>query len=169
MKKNRKYRSARRGFYQVKNIEKCLNKGSNFVLNYKSNLERMFMKFLDESDFVLKWGYEIEEIEYFNILDRQKHNYIVDFKVYFKDDGSESGYRVVLFEIKSKKEKAISEKIRGINEGTYNRKIKISDEEFKTGLINDSKWKFASEWAKRKGWEFVVLNEEDVQKLFKRR
>lgn len=69
------------GFFNPKNISKCINK--KYPINYKSNLELTLLNKLDKNENVISWGYETTVIPY--IFNNETKKYYLDFFVKIKD------------------------------------------------------------------------------------
>jgi hypothetical protein len=116
----------------------------------RSSWERAFCKWCDFNKNVVHWSSETVVIPYISKVDKKLHRYYVDFVVEFVDS------KVVLFEIKPFKETQ-PPKVR--------KRTKRFLYEMKTYATNTSKWKAASEFAKRKGVSFQILTEHELRKL----
>lgn len=80
-----KYKTALRGKYYLSHPEKNL-KHAKFIL-FKSKLEAMFIRYLDNNPDILKWDYEnpMNTIPYFDPVQQRQRHYIVDFVMWVKN------------------------------------------------------------------------------------
>lgn len=140
---------AYKGKYKPKFPEKYKGDPNNII--WRSTWEARVMKQLDENPNVLWWGSEELFIRYYNPLDNKIHRYFPDFvvKVKKKDDTT----MTYLLEVKPEAQ---------TKPPTQKRKTKRYLEESKTYIINQSKWKAATEFCKDHGWQFKVLTEKDL-------
>lgn len=116
----------------------------------RSSWERAFCKWCDFNGKVKRWSSETVVVPYISMVDKKWHKYYVDFVVEFTDN------KVVMFEIKPFKETQPPKKRKRTKQFLY---------EMKTYATNTSKWKAASEFAKRKGVSFQILTEHELRKL----
>ena len=79
-----KYKSALRGKYYLSHPEKNL-KNAKFIM-FKSKLEAMFIRYLDNNPDVIKWDYEnpMNTIPYYDPVQQRQRHYIVDFVMWVK-------------------------------------------------------------------------------------
>jgi hypothetical protein len=138
-----------KGKFKPKNPQKYVGDPENII--YRSLWELAFMRRLDESPKVLAWASEETYISYFNPIDKKFHRYYPDFFVTMDTD---HGRKNIIFEIKPKKYSIKPEKPAKINR-EYKKNLVIY-------LINEAKWKYAREYAKRNNAEFQVLTEEHL-------
>jgi len=140
---------AYKGKYIPKNPEKYKGNSDNII--WRSTWEARVMKQLDENPNVLWWGSEELFIRYYNPIDNKIHRYFPDFvvKVKRKDETVMTYLLEVKPEAQTKPPK-------------QKRKTKRFLEESKTYVINQSKWKAATEFCKDHGWQFKVLTEKDL-------
>ena len=138
----------KQGVFYPKNKEKLLGK-SDFAI-YRSGLELKYFKILDNNPNVLKWGSEEITVPYrFN---NDWHRYYIDLVVVFKVGTKTKKF---LIELKPYRQTLQPEKTKRKREKTF-----IT--ESYTYAKNIAKWKAATEYAKRQGWEFKVLTERDL-------
>lgn len=140
---------AYKGKYKPKNPEKYKGNPDNII--WRSTWEARVMKQLDENTNVLWWGSEELFIRYYNPIDNKIHRYFPDFvvKVQKKDNTTMTYLLEVKPEAQTKPPK-------------QKRKTRRYLEESKTYIINQSKWKAATEFCKDHGWVFKVLTEKDL-------
>jgi len=143
-----------KGKYKPQNPKKYV--GDVNEINYRSLWERRFMVYCDTNANITKWGSEVVKIPYISPLDGRKHNYFVDFIIESKD--SMGITKVSLVEIKPKKQ---CKQPKQPQNGTKKQKSNYIYEA-KTWAVNQEKWEAASFFAKERGWEFIVLTEDDI-------
>jgi hypothetical protein len=103
------------------------------------------------SRLVLRWGSEEIVIPYFSPIDNEIHRYFPDFFVELLNNGEKKKYIV---EIKPYTECLQPKRSKIINEAYIKR--------INTYVINQCKWKAASEFAAKNGMEFKVFTERDL-------
>ena len=147
-----KYKSALRGKYYLSHPEKNM-KGSKFIL-FKSKLEAMFIRYLDNNPDILKWDYEnpMNTIPYFDPIQQRQRKYIVDFVMWVR---SGPIVQEVWVEIKSSGETVPPKK--GRNTIKYNESVR-------TYVTNIAKWKMAAKICQAKGKIFRVITENELIK-----
>lgn len=143
----------KQNFYEVINEEKYVGGEAPF---FRSGLEERMMYYLDHNKNVIKWCYERVIVPYISPIDNKAHRYFVDFFAKVKDmNGDIINF---LMEVKPFEQTLPPRKPK-----TKRKKSQIRYQiELKTYMINQAKWKFASEYARKKGWEFVVVTEKDI-------
>tara|TARA_B100001057_G_scaffold490261_1_gene578160 strand:+ start:1410 stop:1844 length:435 start_codon:yes stop_codon:yes gene_type:complete len=142
---------AYKGRYSPINKEKYQGNPTNVI--YRSLWERKFMKWCDLNASVLKWGSEETIIPYISPIDKKIHRYFVDFYVQLQDkNGTIKSY---LVEVKPKKYTKPPSK-------TPKKKTRAWFSEVKNWGVNEAKWKAATEYAKDKKWEFIILTEDHL-------
>ena len=79
-----KYKSALRGKYFLSHPEKNV-RGANHIL-FKSKLEALFIRYLDNNPDVIRWDYENPRntIPYFDPVQQRQRHYIVDFVMWVR-------------------------------------------------------------------------------------
>jgi hypothetical protein len=137
------------GRFVPKNPKKYNGDASNII--WRSTWEARVMTWLDNNDSVIWWSSEELPIKYYNPIDNKIHRYFPDFIVKVKKrDGS-----VMTYVLEVKPEYQTKEPVR-------KRKTQKFITEQVTYVINQSKWKAATEFCKDHGWEFKVLTEKDL-------
>ena len=134
-------------YYVLKNPNKY--RGDKTKIIYRSSYEKRFCQLCDSSPKIISWSSEPISIRYTSMYDNRQHSYWLDF--WFKyDDGRE-----FIVEVKPsgklKKPRKPSKKTAKSLEN-YNHRMK----EY---LVNYSKFKAASEFAKQTGVEFIIVDE----------
>ena len=139
------------GYYKLNNPEKYVGDPSKII--YRSSWEYRFMRYCDDTPDVVKWSSEPTSIPYFNPIDQREHKYFVDFYLRVDKKGK---YQDFLAEVKPK-----ASLLRPILENRHTvKKLKQYNDALKTWLINRAKFAAANEFAKTRGYKFVVLTEE---------
>jgi hypothetical protein len=146
-KKNRKFLQ---GTFNARNINKY--KGSLPII-YRSSLELAAFRWMDNNPNVISWGSESVIIPYQSPLDGRVHRYFVDLVALLKDkDGID---KKLLIEIKPSKQtvKPI------VSDRKSNKTMIYEQTQF---VLNQAKWSAAEQWAKNKGYIFLILTEKDL-------
>jgi len=136
------------GIYKIKNKRKY--KGDPNKVVYRSLWERACFEWCDTNSAVKKWSSEEIVVPYIYDVDKRYHRYFVDLYIQFED-------KTLLIEVKPKKETKPPE--------YKGRKTKKYLMEGMTFVKNQNKWKAAEEYAKDRGWQFLVWTEDDLKKL----
>jgi|TARA_R110000868_G_scaffold110064_1_gene298568 hypothetical protein len=138
-----------KGTFKPKNPTKYNGNANNII--YRSLWELRVMKYLDDHPEVIWWASEELIIPYYNPIDNKKHRYFPDFVAKMKrKDGTVMTYVIeVKPEIQTKKPE-------------QKRKTKRYIQESMTYVINQSKWKAATEFCKDHGWEFKIITEKHL-------
>ena len=131
------------GRYRVKNTKKY--EGDHTKVTYRSLWEKHAFKWADDNPDVLKWSSEEVIIPYLYEVDNRYHRYFMDLKLVYKEG-------TMLVEIKPDKETRIP---------TGNKKTKRYLNESFTYVKNINKWEAANEYAKDRGWKFVIWTEKN--------
>jgi len=138
-----------------KNIYKPLNsskyKGGCKIIT-RSTWEYRFCRFLDLNENVISWISEQPLIPYINPNTNTQWNYHPDFVIKVK---TISGLKTQMIEIKPKKQTLPPV----ITEGK--RKSTIIKEQMMWNM-NKAKWTAAKKYCQSRGWEFVVLTEDNL-------
>ena len=136
--------------YKTQNPSKYIGNPTNIIC--RSLCERRVCKYLDENVNVIRWGSEELAIPYYSPVDRKMHRYYPDFIAEIKSpDGSVKTY---VIEVKPKKQTKAPEKKK--------KQTKSYIKECMTFAINEAKWKSAKEVCNGKGWDFIILTEDDI-------
>lgn len=142
----------KQGLYKVENVSKY--KGDLSKVIYRSGWEKILMKYCDLSASVLAWSSEPVAIPYISPLDNRQHKYWVDFFILEqKPDGTTTKY---LVEVKPSKDYKTKPLFEGRNTP---KKVARYKREMETWLVNNAKFKFALEFAKTIGMEFIIVDE----------
>lgn len=138
-----------KGRFLPKNPSKYKGDVNNII--WRSTWEQRVMQWLDLSENVIWWSSEELAIRYYNPIDNKIHRYFPDFIVRVrKKDKQEKTY---VIEVKPEHQ---------TKEPVKKRKTQKFINESITYVINQSKWKAATEFCKDHGWEFKILTEKDL-------
>lgn len=119
----------------------------------RSSWETRYMNHLDHHEYVLLWASEEISIQYISPVDNRPHRYFPDFLVRMKMKTGEQ--KTYLIEIKPSIE-------RFPPEPPKNKNSKKFLERLNTYVVNQAKWDAAIEYCKKRGIEFLVLDEYDL-------
>lgn len=136
-----------KGKFKPKFPDKYLGDPTNII--FRSSWEKKFMVWCDSNSSVLKWQSEETVIPYRCPTDNKIHRYFVDFRIQIRD--KIGVLKTYLVEIKPD-----SQTKPPIYPG---RKTQRYITEAMTFMKNQAKWKFAEQFARDRGWEFVILTE----------
>jgi hypothetical protein len=138
-----------KGTFKPNNPTKYNGNANNII--YRSLWELRVMKYLDDHPEVIWWASEELIIPYYNPIDNKKHRYFPDFVAKMKrKDGTVMTYVIeVKPEIQTKQPE-------------QKRKTKKYIQESVTYIVNQSKWKAATEFCKDHGWEFKIITEKHL-------
>jgi hypothetical protein len=138
-----------KGTFKPKNPTKYNGNANNVI--YRSLWELRVMKYLDDHPEVIWWASEELIIPYYSPIDNKKHRYFPDFVAKMKrKDGTVMTYVIeVKPEIQTKKPE-------------QKRQTKKYIQESMTYVINQCKWKAATEFCKDNGWEFKIITEKHL-------
>lgn len=143
-----KSRESQKSIYRPKNPEKYVGKHTPYM---RSNWERQFARWLDYNPNVEWWISEGTVVPYISKVDNRTHRYYIDFTVKFTNG------KTVMFEVKPHKQTQPPE--------IPTRKTKRFLTEVQTYAVNVSKWEYAKEYAKRRGYSFQILTEHELKKM----
>ena len=113
-------------------------KGNPMKIIYRSLWERRLMVYCDKKTNVLEWGSEEIVIPYYSPLDGKMHRYYPDFYMTVKQPPANP----------KKRTKAWLKSV-------------------KTYAMNEAKFKYAKDFCKDKGLEFLILNEDHLAPKYK--
>lgn len=138
----------KQGFFKPTKPEKYVGKVDAIV--FRSSWELRFMRWCDTNPNILQWTSEEIVIPYFSAVDQKSHRYFVDFFIKVKKaDGTVVKY---LVEIKPHEQTKPPTKT----------KSKFFQEQVKTYVVNQEKWKAAAAWARQHNSEFIILTEYEL-------
>lgn len=140
------------GFFKPINPQKYKGDPTNII--YRSSWELKMMIHLDHHQDVEWWQSEETIVRYRSPVDNKIHRYFIDFttKVRTKDGKT----KILLIEVKPKYQTVppiLEEK---------KQKSKKYVREVINWAVNSSKWKAAREYAQRRGYEFIIMTEDDL-------
>ena len=142
--------ASRKGLFRPVNPRKY--KGDPTRIVYRSGWERQYMTYLDTNPNVIEWASEEKIVHYRDPVTGRPRRYFPDFWVRVK---SKTGEKQLLVEIKPF-EQTIRPK------PTLNKTNKRLVKEQITYETNQAKWESAKSYCDRKGWDFIILTERDV-------
>lgn len=156
----------RQGLFVPKNKNKLIQANDYGGAYYRSNLEHKFMVWLDQNEKIIRWSSENIKIPYektewdsrVNELVTTTHIYYPD---YYYELNSNGKITKVVAEVKPLRETREPE-MKYKNPTTN--QLKNFEYELKTWNKNLSKWKYMIEWCQRKGFEFIIITEENLGK-----
>lgn len=147
-KKNKKYVQ---GIFNPKNPQKY--KGSIPII-FRSRLELLSMRYLDNNPNILTWGSESVVVPYQSPVDGKIHRYFVDLVAALKSkDGK---IKKLLIEVKPERQTRPPEI-------SSRKKQKTMLYEKYQWALNQAKWDAARAWANSKGYIFIILNEKHLK------
>jgi len=118
----------------------------NYTPIYKSGLEQRMMMYLDRNPMILSWSYEPMPIKYFDRSTNKVRRYYIDFVALARTN---TGTKKIWIEVKDRREAEKPKNPNNIKENL-------------TWLKNQSKWDAARRLAKSKGYEFVVITNDQL-------
>lgn len=140
----------KQGIFTPKNPEKYIGDAKNII--YRSGWEKRVMIHLDTQPSIKRWSSEEVVIPYKSPVDDRWHRYFVDF--YVEAVRSDGQLVKMLLEVKPKaqtQEPAVQKK-----------RTKRYITEVVTYGVNQAKWKAAEEYCKDRGWQFMLITEEQL-------
>lgn len=141
-----------KGRFHPKNPQKYLGDVTKII--YRSSWEARVMMDLDHDPKVIGWSSEEVRIPYISPIDGRYHTYYPDFLVQKrKGDIIET----TIIEVKP------FNQVREPIKGTKTKRRFFN--EVKTYGTNSSKWKYAEDFCKRRGWKFKILTEKELKVL----
>jgi hypothetical protein len=139
------------GIYNCKNPKKY--KGTNPII-YRSRMELSACRFLDNSNNVLSWGSESVVIPYVSPADGRMHRYFVDLVAEIKM--KDNSIKKVLIEVKPEKQ------TKPPTITSRKKQSTILYEKYNYE-VNLAKWKYAREWCEKRGYLFLIFNENHLK------
>jgi len=119
---------------------------------YRSGLELKFDRWCDRNGKVLQWGSESTIVPYTSPLDGRTHRYYVDYVLVLKTD---KGIVKYIVEVKP------SGQTQPPTNNGNKKKSTILYEQIQWAK-NTCKWAAAREYANKKGWNFIIITEKDL-------
>lgn len=133
--------------YKPLNYKKYVGDHSNIIM--RSSWETRFAIWCDNNPSVVKWSSEETIVSYISPIDNRAHRYFIDFKIQVLTN--DNTIKTYLVEIKPDSQTRPPK--------TPKRKTKQYLQEVVTWGVNEAKWKAATNYAKHRGWEFIILTE----------
>lgn len=148
----KKFREFKQGLFKPINPSKCLNKSD---ITYRSHMEFRFMKMCDKNPLVLEWSSESIIIPYHNVVKNKVCRYFVDAYVKIQ---TPQGEKQFIIEIKPERQ---TEKPKASNR----KKKSTIIYENAMYAVNTKKWEAAKQFARKRGMEFLIITEKDLEKM----
>lgn len=148
----RKTGQYRQGYFLATNPQKYVGDPGKII--YRSMWEKRFCTYCDTNERVTAWGSENIQVPYLNPIDQTLKMYNLDFYLKVKqEDGSEKQF---IAEVKPAKKllKPVLPTTR-VNE----KRMEAHILQMKEYAVNMYKFQAAKEWAKARGWEFIIVTE----------
>ena len=142
-KKNRNYIQ---GIYKPKNPKKYIGA----VPIYRSLMELKAFRYLDNNPNVISWSSESVVIPYESPADGKIHRYFVDLVA--KLQSKDGTIKKLLIEVKPERQ------TRPPTESTRKAQKTLMYEKYQFA-VNTAKWEAARGWCSKKGYTFIILNE----------
>jgi len=146
----------RQGYYKLTNPEKYVGDPSKII--YRSSWEYKFCRYCDTSLNVSKWSSEPIGIKYFSPIDHKEHTYYVDFYMRIM----EGDYPIDCFVEVKPKASLVQPVLEGKN--VTMKKLKQYNYDLKTFITNRAKFAAAKEFAEGRGYKFLVVTEDWLNK-----
>jgi hypothetical protein len=147
-KKNRNFVQ---GIYRPKNSKKYIGA----VPVYRSMLELKAFRYLDNNPNVISWSSESVVIPYTSPADGKLHRYFVDLVA--KLQSKDGTIKKILIEVKPEKQ------TKPPTESNRKKQKTILYEKYQWA-VNQAKWDAARAWCKSKGYIFILMNENHLNK-----
>jgi hypothetical protein len=159
------------GTFVPKHPEKCLNFNGKLYpdktlpITYRSSWEQIMCNFCDLEVNVLAWGSEVVEISYYSEIDQKTHRYVLDFLIILRNKKGELKKYAV--EVKPGNQSAwLDDKGNVIYPPAPKKKTQKAmarwQERCQVIRRNSEKWEAAKDWARKRGFEFVVKTENEI-------
>lgn len=145
-------RKYHQGKYTLTRPEKYAGDPKNVV--YRSSWEKKMFIWCENNPSVIAWGSEIHPIMYFSKVDGKMRRYYPDVWLVFRD--TDGGQQKVIVEIKPAKECKPPRAPK--NPKNVHSKAKYLKEAV-TYQKNKDKWDAATDFAKKHGMRFVIMDE----------
>lgn len=141
-----------KGIFKPNNPQKYRGDPTNIV--YRSRWELLVMTRLDKDPNVIWWSSEETIIPYRSPVDNRYHRYFVDFTVRLRTQ--EGKTKTVLIEVKP----LAQTKPPAVQQGKKKSRRYIN--EVMTWGVNSAKWKAAKEYCRDRGYEFMIMTENEI-------
>lgn len=136
--------------FAPKHPEKYVGDPTNIIC--RSSWERKFANWCDNSVSVVKWQSEETVVPYICPTDNRAHRYFIDFKITVKNKDGQLGTYLIEIKPEAQTRPPIPPK----------RKTQKYLQEVMTWGKNEAKWKAAENYAKDRGWKFMVFTEKHL-------
>lgn len=143
------------GYFRPENPDKYI--GEALPIIYRSSWELKFMMFCDVNPHVKEYASEPVGIPYYHPIDKNVHQYFVDFFVLIEKDGVKQKWFI---EVKPKKFLFMPKKPK--RETTKGLERYVRD--VKNYIINQAKFEAARNFAKSKNGQFGIITENFIFK-----
>mgnify|MGYP000694752420 CR=1 FL=1 len=139
-----------KGKFQPKNPKKYMGDPENII--FRSSWELRAFKFMDERPEVLEWRSEEVIVPYFDPSTGRHRRYFPDIVARIQNpDGTTKTVMMEIKPMKETKEPKVQKK-----------RTKKYVTEVTTWATNQAKWKSAQEYCKDRGWQFVLVTEQNL-------
>jgi hypothetical protein len=145
-KLGKKNRNFVQGIYKPKNPKKYIGA----VPVYRSMMELKAFRYLDNNPNVLSWSSESVVVPYVSPADGNIHRYFVDLVA--KLQSKDGTIKKLLIEVKPERQTKPPVE-------SAKKKQKTLIYEKYHWAINQAKWDAARKWCEKKGYTFIILNE----------
>jgi len=135
------------GYFPINECKKYQGKGP---IIFRSSWERKFCLYCERNPEIASWSSESFSIKYFNPLDNKYHNYFPDYFVHLRNG------QTYIVEVKPKAQLEKPE----VPKRKTPKSIKSFKWLFETWTINMCKKAAAEEFAKAKGWQYLLVTED---------
>lgn len=143
----------KQGIFKPRNPQKY--EGNVHNICYRSSWELKVLNWCDLNSSVIRYSSEEVVIPYIKPTDKRRHRYFVDFKITVKDvTGKLVTY---LVEVKPYAQTLPPKAPKRKTRNYLNQIIQYS--------VNEAKWIAAKQYAKQKGYEFMILTENELGAL----
>jgi hypothetical protein len=141
------------GYFPINECRKYQGEGP---IIYRSSWERKFCMYCERNPEIAWWSSESLRIKYFNVLDNEYHNYFPDFIIHLREG------RTIIIEIKPKAQLIKPEKPKKITK----KSTKSFKWAYEAWVTNMCKKQAAEEFARIKGWEYMIVTEDFFKSRF---
>jgi len=131
-------------------LNECLKYRGEGPIIYRSSWEKKFCIYCERTPDIIAWSSESISIPYISKIDGRQHKYFPDFLVKLANGDT------LIIEVKPKAQ-LIKPKIPKTNSSKAIASYKWS---FNAWLTNLSKREYAEQYAKQRGWKFVIVTED---------
>ncbi len=161
------------GNFIPNNKDKVIKLNSSGGVYYRSSLEKKLMTYFDINENIIRWSAEIFEIPYTSkeVIDGEivykNRRYYPDF--YYEIKSGPEGIKKIIAEVKPKSEYI---DVLMFREGKFNipkeatvKKLKNLEYKLKMSQKNSAKWETMVEFCKKKGYEFIIITDEILNRI----